>query len=81
MSETAFYTIGESNDRMVKWDIALNRLGFSKTYDKKVNSAAISGSTLVIGTESGGIESFNNWDLFGIIDIFLKIFNQYFAEF
>ena len=60
MSETAFYTVGETTNRMVKWDIALNMLGYSKTYSELVNSAAIHGSTLVIGTESGGIESFNN---------------------
>jgi hypothetical protein len=59
-SETAFYTVGETINRMVKWDIALNRIGYSKTYSTKVKTAAIRGSTLVISTESGEIESFNN---------------------
>ena len=60
ISETAFYTVGETTNRMVKWDIALNMLGYSKTYSELVNSAAIHGSTLVIGTNGGEIELFNN---------------------
>jgi hypothetical protein len=60
ISETAFYTVGETTNRMVKWDIALNMLGYSKTYSELVSSAAIHGSTLVIGTNDGEIELFNN---------------------
>ena len=58
MAATPDYNIVQA--KIVNSDGKVNMLGYSKTYSELVNSAAIHGSTLVIGTNGGEIELFNN---------------------
>ena len=55
-----FYAVGDTVNKVVKYDIALNTLGASNKYEPQINAAAIHGSLVVVGLEDGTVASFAN---------------------